>query len=37
MRGLNGRYTMFEIAQYFNVHYSTVSRAIRSLYMQCND
>ena len=24
-----GHYTMFEIAAYFNVHYSTVSRAIR--------
>lgn len=24
-----GHYTMFEIARYFNVHYSTVSRAIR--------
>ena len=26
-----GHYTMFEIAHYFNVHYSTVSRTIRSL------
>ncbi|MDV6344683.1 hypothetical protein [Nitrosomonas sp. Is37] len=25
-----GHYTMFEIATYFNVHYSTVSRLIRS-------
>ncbi|MDV6345119.1 transposase [Nitrosomonas sp. Is37] len=25
-----GHYTMFEIAAYFNVHYSTVSRSIRS-------
>jgi len=26
-----GHYTLFEIAAYFNVHYSTVSRIIRSL------
>ena len=32
-----GHYTMFEIAQYYGVHYSTVSRAIRSLYANCND
>lgn len=32
-----GHYTMFEIAQYFNIHYSTVSRKIRSLSAQCND
>ncbi|SDY52470.1 hypothetical protein [Nitrosomonas sp. Nm33] len=27
-----GHYTMFEIATYFNVHYSTVSRLIRSFH-----
>ena len=32
-----GHYTMLEIAQYYGVHYSTVSRAIRSLRAKCND
>lgn len=32
-----GHYTMFEIAQYYGVHYSTVSRAIRSFRAKCND
>ena len=32
-----GHYTMFEIAQYYDVHYSTVSRTIRSLLAKYND
>ncbi len=29
--------SLFEITQYYGVHYSTVSRAIRSFYAKCND
>ena len=32
-----GHYTMFEIAQNYGVHYSTVSKTIRSFCAKCND